>query len=434
MTDEIKARIEQVNRGEVPEGYQNIFGYITPMDWNTTKFENKFKRLTRKNNENNQNVLTISAQHGLISQDDYYNHSYSSENKFNYSLLYSGDFSYNKSYSSKYLYGAIKRLDKYDKGIVSPLYICFEPKKNTISEYYIQYFEAGIFNREIYKIAQEGARNHGLLNVAYDDFFSSYLINPNNTEQQKIAEVIKQCDKVLSKKKELLEEERKLKIWLMQNLLNPDSGVRLIGFEGEWRDFNLFKNGTTYGGLSGKNAEDFGCGKPYIPYLNIFTNYVIKDKNYEYVKIQKNDKQNKVKYGDVFFTTSSETPEEVGMSAVYLGNEDELYLNSFCFGYRLHSFNILTPVFAPYYFNSKYMKKLLYKLAQGATRYNLSKTNLMKQTLLIPPTIEEQIAITDILSAQDKKISLLEQESNGWEQKKKSLMQLLLKGIVRVKV
>ena len=234
MNFEIKQRIERIKNGEVPEGYFRTKIGVFPDDWEVVSFDEKFNRLDRKNDEDNQNVLTISAQQGLISQEDYYTSSYASENKKGYSLLYKGDFSYNKSYSGDYLYGAIKRLDKYEKGIVSPLYICFEPKDGTNSEFYLQYFEAGLFNGEIYKIAQEGARNHGLLNVSITDFFKTRLVNPPSKEQQKIAEILMQCDKVIELKQKRIEEEKKLKKALMQKLLNPDSGISLPGFKGEW--------------------------------------------------------------------------------------------------------------------------------------------------------------------------------------------------------
>ena len=211
MRAEIKKRVEQVRRGEVPEGYLSDHGYIHPNDWPITTFYQKFKRITRKNNIGCQQVLTISAQQGLIDQKEYYNSSYASEDRSGYSLLNNGDYAYNKSYSQGYPFGAIKRLTRYEMGIVSPLYLCFSPKESTCADYYTHYFEGGIFNREIYKIAQEGARNHGLLNIAISDFFNGYLLHPPEQEQQKIAEVLTHCDKVIDLKKQLLEAKRRQK-------------------------------------------------------------------------------------------------------------------------------------------------------------------------------------------------------------------------------
>ena len=121
-----------------------------------------FSRLSRKNKENNDNVLTISAQYGLISQRVFFNKDIASEDKSNYFLLHNGEFAYNKSYSNGYPFGALKRLDMYDKGIVSPLYICFSANENNeCPDFYVHYFEAGMMNREIQAFAQEGAKIMG---------------------------------------------------------------------------------------------------------------------------------------------------------------------------------------------------------------------------------------------------------------------------------
>src|SRR5690606_29055719 len=104
---------------------------------------------------------------------------------------------------------------------------------------------------------------------------------------------------------------------------------------GEWKEIELGNLGQTYSGLSGKTKEDFGSGKPYIPYLNIFSNSKINPNALELVEISPTERQNRVQHGDIFFTTSSETIEEVGMTSVLLNDLGEVYLNSFCFGFRL---------------------------------------------------------------------------------------------------
>ncbi|MBQ9789855.1 MAG: restriction endonuclease subunit S [Lentisphaeria bacterium] len=393
----------------------------------------KFQRITNKNSVGNTNVLTISAQHGLINQFEYYNHQYASENTSGYPLLYKGEFAYNKSYSDGYPWGATKRLERYESGVVSPLYICFAAKDGVCADFYSYYFESDHFYREIYKIAQEGARNHGLLNVSTEDFFKIQIANPPLEEQRRIADILGCCDRVIALKKELIAEKKKQKKALMQKLLNPDSGFRLPGFSGEWKEFELNELGETYSGLAGKTAKDFECGNSFfVPYLNIFENTIVDVNKLEQVDIKPHENQNLVRYGDIFFTTSSETPEEVGMSSVFLADVNNTYLNSFCFGFRLYDFETLLPFFAAYYLRSDYMRIILNKLAQGATRFNISKTLLMKSKIKIPSSTVEQQAIADILSAADKEINLLEQELAQQEQKKKSLMQLLLTRTVRV--
>ena len=228
MNPTIKARIEKIKNGEVPEGYKRTKIGIVPTDWKERKLKNYFTRLTRKNAENNQNVLTISAQYGLISQEDFFNKSVASEDKSNYFLLLKGDFAYNKSYSNGYPYGAIKRLEYYEKGIVSPLYICMEPQNSFVADYFVQYFEGGLLNGEIHAFAQEGARNHGLLNIAVDDFFNTNVVVPCEVEQQRIAEILATQDKVIELKEKLLKEKQRQKKYLMQQLLTGKK--RLPGF------------------------------------------------------------------------------------------------------------------------------------------------------------------------------------------------------------
>lgn len=189
-------------------------------EWETCRLRLIAERITRKNNISNNNVLTISAQHGLVSQSDFFNKEIASEDKRNYYLLQRNDFAYNKSYSSGYPFGAIKCLKRYDLGIVSPLYICFEiVSKNVSLDYIEQVFEAGLMNSEIRAFAQEGARNHGLLNIAVDDFFNSRIVLPPFDEQMSIARVLVTLDKEIDLLRQSLEQEKKKKKALMQLLL-----------------------------------------------------------------------------------------------------------------------------------------------------------------------------------------------------------------------
>ena len=159
--------------------------------WEEKRFREVFNRVTRKNTEKNQNILTISAQLGLLSQEDYFNKSVAAKDVSGYYFLRKGEFAYNKSYSNGYPLGAIKKLNKYETGVVSTLYICFSSGEEITSAFFEQYFEHGGLNHEIHKIAQEGARNHGLLNVSVVEFFNDIKIPyPTLEEQKKIADFL----------------------------------------------------------------------------------------------------------------------------------------------------------------------------------------------------------------------------------------------------
>lgn len=197
--------------------------------WRYADFDEVFERITRKNTVGNDNVLTISGQHGLISQRDYFNKSVASDNLSGYTLLERGDFAYNKSYSAGYPMGAIKPLLAYDAGVVSSLYLCFRLRSDVDADpdFFRHYFEAGMLNEEISGIAQEGARNHGLLNVSVTDFFKLRLHIPPAPVQRKIAEAIN----VAEAEERWFEQElirfQTEKRALMQQLLTGKRRVRL---------------------------------------------------------------------------------------------------------------------------------------------------------------------------------------------------------------
>ena len=176
--------------------------------------------------------------------------------------------------------------------------------------------------------------------------------------------------------------------------------IRFKGFAEEWNESKMGRIGIPYNGLSGKTKDDFGHGDAkFITYMNVFSNPVSNLSQTENVEID--NKQNSVKYGDILFTVSSETPDEVGMSSVWLGNEDNIYLNSFCFGYRLIVHK--DPYYMAYVLRSKSIRKLISLLAQGISRYNISKGRVMEIALPFPDN-NEQKAIGNYFQNIDKLI------------------------------
>ncbi|NCT98160.1 MAG: restriction endonuclease subunit S [Comamonadaceae bacterium] len=161
--------------------------------WAQVDFDAVFERITRKNTDGDSNVLTISAQHGLVSQREFFNKNVASDDLSRYTRLAPGDFAYNRSASCGYPVGAIKPLVAYDSGVVSGLYICFRqrPGAEVDNDFYRLYFEAGMLNEAITGIAQEGARNHGLLNVSLKDFFKLPLHLPPLDVQRRIAAILR---------------------------------------------------------------------------------------------------------------------------------------------------------------------------------------------------------------------------------------------------
>jgi len=183
-------------------------------------------RVTRKNLEGDGHPLTISGAEGLVSQSRYFGKRIASAKTDHYTLLKRGEFAYNKSYSAGYPLGAIKRLDAYAEGIVSTLYLCFalDEDKAPISDYFVYFCEAGGFNHQIYQVAQEGARNHGLLNVTADDFFAMAMPIPPRDVQERVVRAMGAAMRELALLSDQLTALKTQKRGLMQKLLT-----------GQWR-------------------------------------------------------------------------------------------------------------------------------------------------------------------------------------------------------
>ena len=186
-----------------------------------------------------------------------------------------------------------------------------------------------------------------------------------------------------------------------------------------WEQRKLGEVGETYTGLSGKSKDDFGHGSgKFITYMNVFSNPVASSNMTEAIEID--DSQNKVQFGDVLFTTSSETPDEVGMSSVWLENAENTYLNSFCFGYRpTTEYN---PYYLAYMLRSSSMRKKITFLAQGISRYNISKNKMMDIEMPIP-SIDEQKQIGEYFRNLDNLITLHQRELEKLKNLKKACLE-----------
>ena len=228
-------------------------------DWEERKLSSISERVTRKNKNNESTLpLTISAQDGLIDQNDFFNKQVASRDVTGYFLVKNGEFAYNKSYSNGYPWGAIKRLDKYDMGVLSTLYIVFRPTEIN-SQFLVSYYDTTRWYREVSKNAAEGARNHGLLNIAPTDFFNTLLVVPKIVdEQEKIGSFFKQMDNTIAlhqRKLDMLKEQKK---GYLQKMF-PKNGakvpeLRFAGFADDWEQRKL---GDVISISSEKNGNQF---------------------------------------------------------------------------------------------------------------------------------------------------------------------------------
>lgn len=260
-------------------------------------------------------------------------------------------------------------------------------------------------------------------NISKPNVENYTFLCPEFPEQQKIATFLTAVDKKISQlqqKKSLLEQYKKgvmQQIFSQELRFKDDDGNEFL----DWEEKRLGEIGTTLNGLTGKTKIDFGAGRPYIQYKQIFDSSKIRIESCGLVKISEGDNQTEVKYGDVFFTTSSETPNEIGTSSVLLDEVEEMYLNSFCFGFRINR-EILVPEFSQFLFRSNDFRKKMKPLAQGSTRYNISKSSFVKLKIKAP-SIKEQTKIANFLSSIDAKIGLVANQLENTQQFKKGLLQ-----------
>ena len=236
-------------------------------------------------------------------------------------------------------------------------------------------------------------------------------------EENKISSLLSLIDERITTQNKIIEKYESLIQAICDTLI--ESGQPKVELS-----FNDF--GEPYSGLSGKSAEDFGKGWPYITYMNVYQNQIIDITDVGLVKINETEQQSVVRYGDILFTLSSETPDEVGMGAVYLRDIYPLYLNSFCFGVHITDESKIYPPFLAYYISTKSFRKAVFPLAQGSTRFNLQKSDFMKKKFLFP-TVEKQNKIYSVLKAYSDKLSIEKNIANLLcEQKSYLLRQLFI--------
>ena len=246
---------------------------------------------------------------------------------------------------------------------------------------------------------------------------------PTKAEQTAIATALNDADALITQLEKLIAKKKAMKQGAVQELLKPKEG---------WNWISVEKLGKPYGGLSGKSKNDFIAGNsPYIPFMNVMSNPIIDKSFLRYVKINSSENQNKAMKGDIFFNGSSETPEELGMCSVLLEDIPNLYLNSFCFGFRLNKELGTNGLYLAYYFRSSFGRRIFTFLAQGATRHNLSKANFNKIEFQLPNPAEQK-RISEIIRDMDNEIFKIETKLEKQKQIKQGMMQSLLTGKIRL--
>ena len=253
---------------------------------------------------------------------------------------------------------------------------------------------------------------------------------PTVTEQCAIAEALADVDRLLEVLGSVIVKKQAIKHAAMQQLF---SGMtRLGGFSGDWKTTTMNRVGSTYGGLSGKKRADFGSGMArYVTFLNVLTNVVVNPVLFESVRITDRERQNRLSAGDLLFNGTSETPDDLAMGSVLNHSQEDLYLNSFCFGFRIQNRLEHYPLFFAYLLRSDTGRRIVRSLAQGATRYNISKKQFLELEVSVP-TFAEQVAISTVISDMDADVTAVEKYRDKVYAVKVGMMQQLLTGRLRL--
>ena len=289
------------------------------------------------------------------------------------------------------------------KGAINQAILCIRTKQN-------KKFIESVWNKHVSKNLRKYLQG-GQGNLSADIVKGISFFFPTLKEQEKIANLVSLLDERIATQNKIIDKLQSLIKGLNDSLYAQYGGKVLTSFA---------ELGTSYSGLSGKSAQDFGSGKPFITYLNVYSNNVINENEFQYVAIKDDEKQNVAEYGDVLFTLSSETPREVGIGSVYLGKE-KVYLNSFCFGIHITNMEVAFPPYLSYYVSSTAFRKFIYPYAQGSTRFNLCKADFEKASIKLP-TLENQKRIYSILSHIDSKIETEIQMLNLYNSQKRYLL------------
>lgn len=269
--------------------------------------------------------------------------------------------------------------------------------------------------------------SNSMKNISKERLLEIRIPRPSIEEQKFIVKAISDIEALIYDLEKLIKKKRNIFTGTMQSLL---SGKIRIS-DSLWEKYVIGDIGDFYSGLTGKSKDDFGKGNArYITFLNVLNNTVIDISKLESVQVNEDEYQNEVLKGDLFFNTSSETPEEVGMCAVVMDSIRNTYLNSFCFGFRLKTKKV-HALFFSYYFNSQEGRKIMRVLAQGATRFNLSKDYFSQTEIELPP-YEDQVEIAQTLADMEGDILSLEKKCLKYKAIKQGMMEELLNGKVRL--
>ena len=395
--------------------------------WEQRKLGELVDRVVRKNTNNESTLpLTISAQYGLVDQITYFNNRVASRDVSNYYLVLNGEFAYNKSTSDGYPFGAVKRLDLYEKGVLSTLYIVFVPKKEQQidSDFLTVFFDTNRWHKGVAERAAEGARNHGLLNISAEDFFDIDLSVPKDVvEQKQIGAFIRQLDDLITLHQRKYDKLQVLKKAMLEKMF-PKNGssvpeIRFKGFTDAWEQRKLGEIVEIKDSARIPNNEWSDIGVPYIRASDISSKNLkgtlfISSERYEFYK----NKTGAPMRGDVLFNGGG----EIGKSII-CNDSKPIYVQGGAVLYaRTSASNKLEASYLKTYYETSHSRKYIDAASAGGTMKHFTLKPAQEMPVYLPEA-EEQKQIGDFYICIDNLITLHQRELEKLQNIKKSMLE-----------
>lgn len=394
-------------------------------DWEQRKLGDLVDRVTRKNQDLVSELpLTISAQHGLIDQNEFFDKRVASKDVSGYYLIENGEFAYNKSTSTDAPWGAIKRLDRYENGVLSTLYIVFEIKENNPvdSDFLVSYYSTNLWHKGIHEIAAEGARNHGLLNIAPADFFETKLMIPQDIEEQKkIGKYFEELERLITLHQRKCDETKKLKKYMLQKMF-PQNGkkvpeLRFSEFTEDWEQRKLSE-------IADKVTEKNKNNDFSEPFTNSAEQGIISQKDYFDREIVNNENLTGyyiVRNNDFIYNPRISVSAPVGPI-----NRNRLSRNGVMSPlYTVFRTHDIDHLYLEFYFKTTRWHRFMKLNGDSGARFDrftISSTEFMKMPIPYPG-IEEQKKIGKYFDNLDHLITLHQRKYEELQKVKKFMLQ-----------
>ncbi len=416
MTQEIQKRMEQIRRGEVPEGYKKTKAGIVPIEWKIKALSDISDEVKETAGKRQIETVSITAGIGFVNQAIKFGKELSGKQYEKYIVLQKGDFAYNKGNSNKYPQGCIYRLKGRMCAAVPNVFESFRIK-NGSSTFYEQLFISGFLNSQLFSKINHGVRDDGLLNLTGKDFYASFLPFPLLSEQEKIAEILETQDRLIALYEKKIEKLKKLKkVFLQKMFPKPGASVpewRFPEFTDAWEQRKL---GEICQVTMGQSPDGSTYSETPSDYILVQGNADLKD-GWVFPRVWTTQKTKTAEAGDLIMSVRA--PAGAMGKTTY-----NVVLGRGVAGIKGNEFIYQSLVKMD---SDGYWKKL----AAGSTFESINSEAVNGAELVVPQDIVEQNRIGDFFASIDNLITLHQRKCDEEKQKKKALMQLLLTGIVR---